>query len=94
MNRLKIFSEAYEYKPHSASDIDTKPNPDTLTKPRFGRSNFNQDQKSTIKSFENRTPGMKYIGHEKDTGHAIMKDDDDNYIRIDSMGDSKVHFKD
>jgi hypothetical protein len=48
-------------------------------------------QAPVIKSFTGRTPGMKYIGHDKESGHAILKDDAGNYVRVSYSGKSLIH---
>jgi hypothetical protein len=42
-------------------------------------------QAPAIKSFTGRTSGMKYIGH------AILKDDAGNYVRVSYSGRSLIH---
>lgn len=88
MKTYKILKESIELtrrlqRPDEGNLIVRKPNSKL----------YNKSQRTTVKSFTGRTKGMKYIGHDKDTHHAIMKDDEGNYVRIDSLGLSTIHSK-
>jgi hypothetical protein len=67
---------------------------DIVQQRKHNNKRFSDAQKVTITGFKGATKGMDYIGHEKHTDHAIMRDDDGNYIRIHPDGSSLVHFKD
>lgn len=54
------------------------------------KKKLNIHQSKTAKGYKT----MSYIGHESNSGHAVLKDGEGNYIRIDNGGKPTVYFKD
>lgn len=46
------------------------------------------------KTYKGYAATMSYVGHEKESDHAILKDKEGNYVRVDRLGKAVVHFKD